>query len=45
MANTKVPYKYKLHYSTDIPLEIKALLYAPSLIASSNQGGVYMEDA
>jgi HSP90 family molecular chaperone len=45
MANTKVPYKYKLHYSTDIPLEIRALLYAPSLIASTNPGGVHMEDA
>lgn len=30
LANTKVPYKYKLHYSTDIPLAIKALFYIPS---------------
>lgn len=30
LANTKVPYKYMLHYSTDVPLSIKALLYIPS---------------
>jgi len=30
LANTKIPYKFKLHYSTDVPLAIKALLYAPS---------------
>jgi len=30
IANTKVPYKYLLHYSTDVPLAIKALLYFPS---------------
>lgn len=30
VANTKIPYKYKLHYSTDVPLAIKALLYVPS---------------
>lgn len=30
IANTKVPYKYLLHYSTDVPLSIKALLYVPS---------------
>ena len=30
IANTKVPPKYKLHYSTDVPLAIKALLYVPS---------------
>jgi len=30
LANTKVPYKYLLHYSTDVPLSIKALLYVPS---------------
>lgn len=29
-ADTKIPYKYKLHYSTDVPLAIKALLYIPS---------------
>lgn len=30
IANTKIPFKYKLHYSTDVPLAIKALLYIPS---------------
>lgn len=30
MANTKIPYKYMLHYSTDVPLAIKALLFVPS---------------
>ena len=30
LANTKIPYKFKLHYSTDVPLSIKAVLYVPS---------------
>ena len=30
IANTKVPYKYKLHYRTDAPLSIKSILYIPS---------------
>lgn len=30
IAETKIPYKYMLHYSTDVPLAIKALLYVPS---------------
>ena len=30
LANTKVPFKFKLHYSTDVPLAIKSLLYFPS---------------
>lgn len=30
LANTKVPYKFKLHYSTDVPLSIKAIFYIPS---------------
>mmetsp|Transcript_12567 Transcript_12567/g.21153 ORF Transcript_12567/g.21153 Transcript_12567/m.21153 type:complete len:367 (+) Transcript_12567:383-1483(+) len=29
LANTKIPYKYKLHYSTDVPLAIKAIFYVP----------------
>lgn len=29
-ANTKIPYKFKLHYSTEVPLAIKALVYMPS---------------
>ena len=31
IANTKTDYKYKLHYSTDAPLSIKALLYVPNV--------------
>jgi TNF receptor-associated protein 1 len=30
IANTKVPFKYLLHYSTDVPLAIKAIFYVPS---------------
>ena len=30
LANTKIPFKYMLHYQTDVPLAIKALLYIPS---------------
>ena len=30
LANTKIPYKFKLHYSTDVPLAIKAVFYVPS---------------
>jgi len=30
LANTKIPYRYMLHYSTDVPLSIKAVLYIPS---------------
>jgi TNF receptor-associated protein 1 len=30
LANTKIPYKYLLHYSTDVPLGIKALIYIPT---------------
>jgi HSP90 family molecular chaperone len=29
LANTKVPYKTKLHYSTDVPLSIKGIFYVP----------------
>ena len=28
-ANTKIPFKYKLHYSTDVPLAIKAIFFIP----------------
>ncbi len=31
LTNSKVPYKYMLHYSTDVPLSIKAVLYIPSM--------------
>jgi HSP90 family molecular chaperone len=37
IANTKVPYKYMLHYSTDVPLSIRALLYIPSNHNERNQ--------
>ena len=30
LANTKIPYKYMLHYSTDVPISIKSVLYIPS---------------
>lgn len=29
LVDSKVPYKFKLHYSTDVPLSIKALFYVP----------------
>jgi TNF receptor-associated protein 1 len=31
LANTKIPYRYKLHYSTDVPLAIKGVIYIPSM--------------
>lgn len=30
LANTKIPFKYKLHYSADVPLAIKAVFFVPS---------------
>jgi HSP90 family molecular chaperone len=30
LANTKIHFKYMVHYSTDVPLAIKALIYIPS---------------
>ena len=30
LASTKIPYKYMLHYSTDVPISIKSILYIPS---------------
>lgn len=30
VADTKIPYKFKLHYSTDVPLSIKGIFYIPS---------------
>ena len=30
LANTKIPYKYKLHYSADVPIAIKAIFFLPS---------------
>jgi len=31
LSQSKVPYKYMLHYSTDVPLAIKAVIYIPSM--------------
>ena len=41
LGNTKIPYKYKLHYSTDVPLTIKALFYVPS--AHAEKMGITQE--
>jgi TNF receptor-associated protein 1 len=30
LSNSKLPYKYLLHFASDVPLEIKALLFFPS---------------
>jgi TNF receptor-associated protein 1 len=30
LANTKIDYKYKLHFSTDVPISIKSVLYVPN---------------
>ena len=30
LASTKIPAKFRLHYSTDVPLAIKAIFYAPA---------------
>ena len=37
LANTKIPYKYKLHYSTDVPLGIKAIFFIPNNHAEKMQ--------
>jgi len=39
LAETKIPYKYALHYSTDVPLAIKAILYMPSSHSEKMQMG------
>lgn len=41
LANTKIPYKFKLHYSTDVPLTIKALFFIPA--AHSERMGMMQE--
>ncbi len=28
--NTKLPYKFVIHFSADVPLDIRALLYIPA---------------
>lgn len=30
LSNTKLPYKYKLHFSIDVPLAVNALMYVPN---------------
>lgn len=42
LANTKIPYKYHLHYSSDVPLAIKALIYFPS--THNERKGVPMQE-
>ena len=37
ICNTKIPYKFKLHYSTDVPLAIKAIFYIPNNHAEKMQ--------
>jgi HSP90 family molecular chaperone len=39
VADTKIPFKFKLHYSTDVPLAIKALIYVPSTHSERMQMG------
>ena len=29
LANTKIPYRYMLHYSSDVPLSIRGIFYIP----------------
>jgi len=42
IANTKVDYRYKLHFSTDAPLSIKSILFIPNTHAE--QFGMSMEE-
>ena len=42
LANTKIPYKYHLHYSSDVPLAIKALIYFPS--THNERKGIPMQE-
>jgi HSP90 family molecular chaperone len=30
LNETKLPYKFKLHYSADVPISIKAIFFLPS---------------
>lgn len=41
VSNSKLDYKYKIHYTTDAPLSIKALLYIPA--THSEKYGMNME--
>lgn len=31
LAETKIPYKYKLHYSTDVPIALKGIFFVGSV--------------
>lgn len=42
LANTKIPYKYKLHYSADVPISIKAIFYVPA--SHSEQMQMFKEE-
>jgi len=42
VAQSKIPYKWKLHYSTDVPLAIKAIFYIPS--THQERMGMQQED-
>jgi TNF receptor-associated protein 1 len=42
IANTKMNYKYLMHFSSDVPLDIKALLYIPT--SSMEKYGVTEEN-
>jgi len=37
LSDSKIPYKFKLHYVADVPLSIKALFYVPSTHAENMQ--------
>ena len=42
ISNSQLPFKYKLHYSTDAPLSIKSLLYIPT--THSEKYGLHAEE-
>ena len=42
ISNSQMPYKYKLHYSTDAPLSIKSLIYVPT--THSEKYGLHAEE-
>lgn len=42
ISNSQMPYKYKLHYSTDAPLSIRSLIYIPS--THSEKYGLHAEE-
>lgn len=42
ISSSQIPYKYKLHYSTDAPLAIKSLIYIPT--THSEKYGLHAEE-